>query len=316
VVAVSFYTNGNFDRIGGQSRFSIAALDATTGAATDWNPFPNGSVFALAVSGSTIYAGGNFISIGGPRRSNIAALDATTGLATAWDPSANGDVNALAVSGSTVYAGGGFTSIGGLPQSGIAALSADVPTATLLAQFVATTTEDGIELRWSFGDPGRVSRVGVERASQTTGPWSPIAPELHDESGFTVALDRTADESGEYFYRLVVQLTSGGPAVFGPVSASILGPLTTSDVTQLAPNPTSGRTQVRYSVARAGRVRLELLDVSGRVAATLADRDHEPGRYVAVWDGVGRGGRVAPGVYYLCLTAPDRLAVRKLAVMR
>jgi trimeric autotransporter adhesin len=310
------YACGNFGRIGGQTRFSIAALDAATGAATDWNPSPNGSVYALAVRGSTIYAGGDFISIGGPRRSNIAALDATTGMATPWDPNANGTVSALAVSGSTVYAGGGFTSIGGLPQSGIASLSADVPTATLLAQFVAATTADGIELRWSFGDPGRVSRVGVERASQTTGPWSTIAPELHDESGVTVALDRTATESGSYLYRLVVQLTSGGSAVFGPVSANILEPLTTSDLTQLAPNPTSGETQVRYAVARAGRVRLELLDVSGRVAATLEDRDHEPGRYVAVWDGMGRRGRVAPGVYYLCLTAPDRVAVRKLAVMR
>mgnify|MGYP003693712801 CR=1 FL=1 len=51
---------------------------------------------------------------------------------------------------------------------------------------------------------------------------------------------------------------------------------------------------MHYAVARAGRVRVELLDVSGRVAATLADRDHEPGRYVAVWDGVGRRGRLAP----------------------
>jgi hypothetical protein len=51
-------------------------------------------------------------------------------------------------------------------------------------------------------------------------------------------------------------------------------------------------------------------------AATLADRDHEPGRYVAVWDGVGRRGRLAPGVYYLHLTAPDHIAMRKLAIVR
>ena len=309
------YTGGAFTSIGGRPRANIAALDAATGTATDWNPGANFYVQALSVSGSTVYAGGSFTSIGGQARSYVAALDATTGTATAWDPSANNHVVALAVDGSTVYAGGGFRSIGGLPQSGIAALG-DNTTATLLAQFVAASTEDGIELRWMFGDPSRVTTVGVERASHSAGPWLPITPELRHESDVTVALDRTVDATGDYFYRLVVQLTSGGPVVFGPVSASILEPITTSDVTELAPNPTSGGTQVHYAVARAGRVRVELLDVSGRVAATLADRDHEPGRYVAVWDGVGRRGRLAPGVYYLHLTAPDHIAMRKLAIVR
>ena len=64
-----------------QPRNRIAALDATSGAATDWNPNANGLVYALAVSGSTVYAGGSFTRIGGLSRTGIAALDATTGLA-------------------------------------------------------------------------------------------------------------------------------------------------------------------------------------------------------------------------------------------
>ena len=169
------YTGGAFTSIGGRPRANIAALDAATGTATDWNPGANFYVQALSVSGSTVYAGGSFTSIGGQARSYVAALDATTGTATAWDPSANNHVVALAVDGSTVYAGGGFRSIGGLPQSGIAALG-DNTTATLLAQFVAASTEDGIELRWMFGDPSRVTTVGVERASHSAGPWLPPPP--------------------------------------------------------------------------------------------------------------------------------------------
>src|SRR5262245_23701802 len=124
----TIYIGGSFTHVGpamggaGATRNNIAALDATTGAATPWNPNANGEVYAIAVSGSTIYAGGLYTSIGGQPRNNIAALDAATGAATAWNPNASSYVEALAVSGSTVYAGGQFITIGGLPRSKIAAV--------------------------------------------------------------------------------------------------------------------------------------------------------------------------------------------------
>jgi hypothetical protein len=193
-------------------------------------------------------------------------------------------------------------------------LQGDVPVATLLAQFDASSGADGIELRWSFGDPSGVASVAVERAPATVGPWLAIAPELRDESGVTVALDRTA-ESGSYFYRLVVQLTGGGQTTFGPVSASQREAPLKTDLKLVSANPTSSGVQVQYSVARAGRVRLEVLDVSGRVEETLADRTHTPGRYAVTWDGVGRRGRYSPGLYFVRLVAPDLVTTRKLAII-
>ncbi|MCX7001523.1 MAG: hypothetical protein NT106_14705, partial [Candidatus Sumerlaeota bacterium] len=50
------YAGGYFTSIGGQTRNGIAALNAATGAATDWNPNADYPVLALAVSGSTVYA--------------------------------------------------------------------------------------------------------------------------------------------------------------------------------------------------------------------------------------------------------------------
>ena len=75
------YAGGEFTSIGGQTRNYIAALDAGTGAATDWNPNASGGIFqplvlALAVSGSTVYAGGSFTSIGGDiNRTYFAQFD-------------------------------------------------------------------------------------------------------------------------------------------------------------------------------------------------------------------------------------------------
>jgi hypothetical protein len=118
------YVGGFFTSFGGQPRNFIAALNATDGTATPWNPQANNIVNALALSGPLMYVGGNFTSIGGQDRNFIAALGLTDGLATAFDPNAfDGSVSALAVSGPLVYAGGIFHTIGGQSRSALAALN-------------------------------------------------------------------------------------------------------------------------------------------------------------------------------------------------
>ncbi len=107
------------------TRNRLAAVDATTGSATAWDPNLNSIVNALAVSGSTVYVGGGFNNVGGATRSRLAAVDATTGSATAWNPNASGAVYALAVSGSTVYVGGTFITVGGAIRNRLAAVGTD-----------------------------------------------------------------------------------------------------------------------------------------------------------------------------------------------
>ena len=99
------YAGGQFTSVGGQTRNRIAALAATTGTPTTWNPNAGGIVRALAVSGWTTYAGGEFTTIGGQTRNWLAALD-SAGAATTWNPNVSGTIRALAVSDSTVYTGG------------------------------------------------------------------------------------------------------------------------------------------------------------------------------------------------------------------
>ena len=74
---------------------------------------PNGSVYALAVSGGTLYAGGLFSTAGtvGPSNRNIAQWDGTTW--SAPGSGVNGTVSALAVIGGTLYAGGSFSNVAG-----------------------------------------------------------------------------------------------------------------------------------------------------------------------------------------------------------
>jgi trimeric autotransporter adhesin len=125
----TLYVGGGFTTIGGQPRNHLAALNVVDGIATDFNPNPNGSdfnssVFALAVSGSTIYAGGGFTSIAGQPRNYIAGLKTADGTATTFNPNADGSVHALAVApNGKLYVGGFFKGFDLGAQQGFASFS-------------------------------------------------------------------------------------------------------------------------------------------------------------------------------------------------
>jgi trimeric autotransporter adhesin len=250
------YAGGFFNgpsSIGGADRNHIAALDATTGLATGWNPNANGSVATLAVAGSTVYAGGNFTgtnSIGGADRNHIAALDATTGLAVpGWDPNANGFVGALAVSGSTVYAGGQFSgasSIGGADRNYIAALDATSGSATAwnpnanspvfaLAVSGATVYAGGaFSGASSIGGADRNHLAGLDATTGDATSWDPNA----DSDGYALAVSGSTVYAGGNF-SLINQVARNNLAAFGAADGR---------VTSWDPNADS----IVYSLAASG----------------------------------------------------------------
>jgi len=141
------YAGGSgFTTIGGKPRSALAALDASSGSATAFDPAATGFsgtaiISALVVSGSTLYVGGSFVEIGGAPRASIAALvlgGTDDGLAVeSFDPSPSffgcsfcSSVVALAMSGTTLYAGGSFDTIGGVARNNIAGLDTADGTAT------------------------------------------------------------------------------------------------------------------------------------------------------------------------------------------
>lgn len=116
------YVGGEFTAIGGAGRRGLAAVDPATGAATNWNPVPDGRVRTIAPSadGTSVFVGGDFRVIGGQPRDYAAALDASTGSATGWNPRVNGLMRSLVVDGSRIWAGGDFTMAGTLVRQRVA----------------------------------------------------------------------------------------------------------------------------------------------------------------------------------------------------
>ena len=84
----------------------------------------------------------------------------------------------------------------------------------------------------------------------------------------------------------------------------------------LGPNPARGVSEIQYAVARAGSVRLEVADVTGRLVATLFSGIRPPGIYHASWDGTSGSEALQDGVYFVRLRIPGQTFSRKLTMLR
>jgi hypothetical protein len=85
----------------------------------------------------------------------------------------------------------------------------------------------------------------------------------------------------------------------------------------VGPNPTRARTSLRFSVERREHVRAEVVDVTGRRVAVLADGIFEGGSHAVTWAGVDSDGRrAASGVYYLRVAAGDVAEARAVTLLR
>ncbi|MGB2867259.1 MAG: T9SS type A sorting domain-containing protein [Bacteroidota bacterium] len=189
----TIYIGGSFTSVGPVggatvTRNYIAALDATTGAVTSWDPNADSWVTCLAVSGTVVYAGGYFDNMGGQARGKLAAIDRGTGSPTSWQPGADNTVFATAASATKIYAGGNFAWLGNYGRQNLASIDMSTTydastwnpstSGTLSPVFALAVSGSTIYVGGSFGNiQGRQRIVALDA---TTGNipagWSPPTP--------------------------------------------------------------------------------------------------------------------------------------------
>jgi hypothetical protein len=82
---------------------------------------------------------------------------------------------------------------------------------------------------------------------------------------------------------------------------------------EASPNPFARETEIRYKVARAGRVKLYIFSDKDQLIKTLIDAKHAAGEFCATWDGTNAKGQpVAPGIYFVQADAPSYVAPTRL----
>jgi hypothetical protein len=114
----NLYIGGNFTMAGGITANSIAEWNGGRWSALASGV--NGSVLALAVSGTNLYVGGWFNSAGGVAATNIALWNGSQWSALGAGITTDNGLNALAIQGTNLYAGGFFTDAGGVAANNIA----------------------------------------------------------------------------------------------------------------------------------------------------------------------------------------------------
>ncbi len=98
------YLGGNFTRIGGQNRARLAAVDATTGLATSWNPSSNDIFYTFTLGNNFLYVGGRFSTIGNKTINNFTAISTAVSCTTPPTPT-------ITAGGPTTFCSGGSVTL-------------------------------------------------------------------------------------------------------------------------------------------------------------------------------------------------------------
>jgi hypothetical protein len=116
--------------------------------------------------------------------------------------------------------------------------------------------------------------------------------------------------------RLLVA-TGASLLVLGPEGAALADPFPVADTWRLwltAPNPAVGPAGIGFALPVAAVTRVDLLDASGRLRATLFHGPVAAGRHHLSWDWKAAG--LAAGTYFIRLSGAGRQAVQTITLVR
>ena len=99
---------------------------------------------------------------------------------------------------------------------------------------------------------------------------------------------------------------------------SVATPVARLSLKSVWPNPTRSAATVVFDLPMRSSIRIDVLDLQGRVVRTLAEgREYGPGRWSMRWDCRDQAGRpTASGIYFFRLATDSGSLTRRLVVVR
>jgi len=97
-----------------------------------------------------------------------------------------------------------------------------------------------------------------------------------------------------------------------------LPPAQAAGLRGVAPNPSAGPTQLRFTLGEPGMAAFDVLDMAGRRVARIPEQRHEAGTWTAAWEGRTSEGKPAPpGIYFVQMWVDGRrTGTARLALIR
>ena len=173
---------------------------------------------------------------------------------------------------------------------------------------VVSTAPRRIEVRWPV--TGRASAIWTIERRVDAGAWSPFETRTADADGWLRVSDVRVSTGHTYAYRTgwsdpygdyaSIEATAEAPAQPGYAFDGVF------------PNPSSGSIDARLQIPEAGIVRLEVLDITGRVVASRS-RWLEAGTHT---QSLTRDRALAPGVYTVRLRYGQTTSWGRVVVLR
>lgn len=100
-------------------------------------------------------------------------------------------------------------------------------------------------------------------------------------------------------------------------TSDAFAPTVSSGLDSIYPNPFNPSTTIRYNIAVAERVGLNIYNLRGQKVKTLINESKTAGSHTTSWDGTDEAGNpVASGVYYLRLETSTTRETRKLTMIK
>jgi hypothetical protein len=114
----------------------------------------------------------------------------------------------------------------------------------------------------------------------------------------------------------VFKFVAGTPAFVEKESDAALAPAE-FHLFQNYPNPFNPETTIRFTLPKTGHATLAVYNMLGQKVKVLADGVQKAGTHQIVWDGSdGNGLKVSSGMYLYRLESEDRVAIRKLILVK
>jgi hypothetical protein len=208
--------------------------------------------------------------------------------------------------GATIIPNGGtLTQIGATPVEG--------------ALFASVTEAGTAMLRWTVASLADIEGFDVLRATSHEGPFTKVNDEAIAPTSPCSYEDKSVWPETTFWYEVRARLAGGAQDALqgSPISVTTGGRLAAT-LHRPVPNPFSSTTTLRFDVpSHAGRVRLAIYNIAGRLVKTLAGDETERGRHSVEWNGTDEHGRrVSHGVYFARLEVGAELRRQKIVVVR
>lgn len=178
-------------------------------------------------------------------------------------------------------------------------------------------------LRWEASDDVGVTAIDLELSRDGGTTWEGLAAGVPNTGAFgwivtgpltsNARLRVTAHDAKGH---ATADASDAPWRITDGVTAIAPGPPAATRLHDVSPNPAHGRATIRFSLARAGHVRLRVLDVQGRAVATLLDDERPAGTHALEWDAGASAAARRAGVCFVRFEAGGVRETKRVTIGR